>query len=249
VTSFFFFEGNNCSQEVVGTMPYHRGDGRTRHVNAKKVSWFENDEARSLLVKGLKKGAVIVLYDHPDAKTKDDFSVIEIKKDAPKKGVCIGTFERSMRAKDGAWELVYVRKNGLDGKVSHIVVSPKPRANAYPSDVIFYEGNNCKQGVKARFDSHSDNNVNCKKSDRCVNDEVRSVKLWSYGKSKFKITVYDNPDGKKNDDWTTIEVDTTKFVGKQCLKTFEKDIKMKGVKSNFHKDNGLDGKVSRIKIK
>lgn len=245
----FFYEGKNCTETVVGSAPYDAGDGRTQHIPAKERSWMKNDEARSMLIKGLRKGAVIAVYDDPEGRSGgDDFSVIQIKADAKDKGVCIGNFEQSFRSKDGAWEVVHFHKNGLDGKVSHVVVSPKFNEDAYPADIFFYEGNNCTQDIKAKLRSYSSHDINCKKSNNCDNDEIRSVLLMSYGKSRYTLKVFDHPDGKQNDDWSVLKVDTTKFVGSQCVKTFEKDRNLQGVEVDFHKDNGLDGKISRIEV-
>jgi hypothetical protein len=248
-----FFEGNNCTQNLTGSAPYDMGDERAININAKERSWIKNDEARSLLIRGLKKGTLIVVYDNPDAKENDDFAVVEILKDEPDKAVCIGSFEQSFKSKSGDWRITFVHHNGLDGKVSHVRVASKPGWRDYPNDVVFYEGNDCKQGIKARYKSHrgGEHHYNCKNSKSCTNDEVRSVKLYAFGRRHYGIWVYDDPDGSHSDDYTIVDVKPYRhggFVGDYCVKTFEKshNLDKSGIDVSFHKHNGLDGKVSRI---
>ena len=85
-------------------------------INTKKVSWFDNDEARSVLVQNAKAGDVLRVYDNPDGKTNDDWATIRIKKDI--KYLVIGTFEQTFE--NELYQIVFKRKNGLDGKISHV---------------------------------------------------------------------------------------------------------------------------------
>lgn len=105
--------------------------------------------------------------------------------------------------------------------------------------IIFYEGNWGTQDIVQTVDDGSKNFKPNK------NDEIRSLEIQVV-KVGCKIIVYDNPSGKTNDDWCVITVKkmTSSYIIGSFENTYEDDI----VKVEFHKKNGLDGKVSRIVI-
>jgi hypothetical protein len=293
----YFYEGNDCSQEIAGTLPYVFGgskggdgskvsggsdrppmlgkktfgggpaakpsatrggsaDAGTEIIKMKDVSWFQNDEARSVLLRTLKAGSTIVLSDNEDGSLKDDTSVIRVFKDRDK-GVCIGSFEHHTRAGDGAWETFPLKKNGLDGKVSRVKLGWGGSSGAIPPEIVFYEGNDCQQGVKGVYDASTRRDDKCKDTDRCANDEIRSVRIMGWGRKKFSLEVHDDPDanstdkkGNTKDDWTEIWVNDAANMkgGSTCIGSFEHNRNKDGVEVKYHKDNGLDGKISHIKI-
>jgi hypothetical protein len=112
---WLFFEGNHCSQNVVGSMwtPDH---GKFRD-NIKKLGWFVNDEARSVLINKGRKGQRLVVKDDPSGGNSDDYADMTIKKNF-NGAYCVGTFETNYE--DATVKIVYHRKNGLDGKVSYV---------------------------------------------------------------------------------------------------------------------------------
>lgn len=77
-----------------------------------------------------------------------------------------------------------------------------------------------------------------------INDRARSGRLS--GTAGRSVTVFDSPDGKTNDDYTVIEFKTT--VTGYYLDTFEKNYEDSNVKVTYVRKNGLDGKVSAIRI-
>ena len=81
----------------------------------------------------------------------------------------------------------------------------------------------------------------------CKNDTVRSMQLLGNFPRGFKVTVYDNPDGHHDDDWTSIVVKRDLVNARVLVGTFENDFENQDVKVNYHRKNGLDGKVSRIR--
>ena len=83
---------------------------------------------------------------------------------------------------------------------------------------------------------------NMKKVFKCPNDEARSISIC-YAIKGTKITVFDNPDLKKNDDWTTIEVEETL---NRCytIGTFEKTQRVGDLSVKYRYMSNLDGKVS-----
>lgn len=88
-----------------------------------KAAGCENDEARSLALRGVKKGTSIKLFDKPDSSKSDDWVEIEVLRDiALTERVVVGTFEKSYSDRDV--KVTSHPHNGLDGKVSHITIEP-----------------------------------------------------------------------------------------------------------------------------
>ncbi|MFN7963792.1 MAG: hypothetical protein U0002_21190 [Thermoanaerobaculia bacterium] len=77
------------------------------------------------------------------------------------------------------------------------------------------------------------------------NDTARSCILMDVGKGTV-ITVYDSPDAKTNDDYTTITA--LENIVELVISTFEQSFSNSQVVVTWTKNNGLDGKVSYIKI-
>ncbi len=158
-------------------------------------------------------------------------------------------------------QVVHHHHNGLDGKVSRITSSPGPKAKnyehkkwaeAFAPDLVFYEGNSCKQGIKAALHNHrpGKHSINCKKSKACDNDEIRSMRIYSFVRPHTDVIVYDHPEAETKDDWTKVSIGKPDFHGapSRCIKSFEKSHSSDGISVKFHKHNGLDGKISHIKI-
>ena len=115
--------------------------------------------------------------------------------------------------------------------------------------IVLYEGNGATQDIVCAFPAtHSTQKVNFKKSSNdCENDEARSAEL-SQVPAGTKITVYDSPDMKTNDDFTVITV-LNDIVDSLIIYSFEKSYSNYYVHVTYHRDNGLDGKVSSIVYK
>ena len=123
---YIFFEGNFCSENIAGSFWARGNRGIQDYVNAKQVSFFENDEARSVLIQGpIRKGEVLFLWDSPDGHSgRDDHTRIEVTRNMKLgEGYCVNTFERSYA--DSYVRVKYNRKNGLDGKVSLVANTPR----------------------------------------------------------------------------------------------------------------------------
>ncbi len=74
---------------------------------------------------------------------------------------------------------------------------------------------------------------------------ARSVSLFNVRVGAV-IRVYDDPKGKTSDDWTQIVV--KRSVQEICVKSFEHTYEDNDVKVTFHRNNGLDGKVSYCRV-
>ncbi|KAF5428089.1 Ricin-type beta-trefoil lectin domain-containing protein [Candidatus Methanophagaceae archaeon] len=114
--------------------------------------------------------------------------------------------------------------------------------------IWFYEGNHATQDLVCTVSTTSDKTCQLTGGGDdcdCDNDEARSAEL-RWVKPGTIIKVYDDPDGDIGDDWTEIKVKmlfTSKVIG-----TFEHSYANDYVEVTYHTHNGLDGKVSRIKI-
>jgi hypothetical protein len=123
-------------------------------------------------------------------------------------------------------------------------------------DLVFYEGNGCTQDIVFTYNSYRAANDNCKKNGACKgdNDEARSLRIGKSVKQGAKIVVFDSPDGKTDDDYTTIDIVNRSFLQPEgyCLRTFEQSFDNpsanSGIKVDHFRKNGLDGKVSRVRV-
>ena len=103
-----------CGEGHLATML----DVRGQCYNLKDSKVMKNDEAASLVLQNVRKGAKITIYDNPDGKTNDDWAVIEVLKTAS--SYTVNSFERSYE--DAHVRVTFHRKNGLKGKVSRVVI-------------------------------------------------------------------------------------------------------------------------------
>jgi len=104
-----FYEGNNATQNLVDFTDDRPG----QNFRPK-----QNDETRSMRLVNVRKGCVISVFDHPKAKTSDDYTVIRTKQFIDM--YVLGTYEQSYE--DAFVAVSHKHKNGLDGKVSRIKV-------------------------------------------------------------------------------------------------------------------------------
>ncbi|MET0406240.1 MAG: hypothetical protein ABW123_27730, partial [Cystobacter sp.] len=105
-----FYEGNGGSQDIIQSV---------EDVPEQDFRPVQNDEIRSAKLFNARVGAVIRVYDSPSGATNDDYCIITVKKSSPE--YTIGTFERSYE--DEYVNVAFIRKNGLDGKVSRIRIN------------------------------------------------------------------------------------------------------------------------------
>ncbi|NML40028.1 hypothetical protein HHL17_22695 [Chitinophaga sp. G-6-1-13] len=106
--------------------------------------------------------------------------------------------------------------------------------------IVFYEGNNGTQNIVQTVEDTAGQNFRPVK-----NDEIRSMKLYGVRRD-CQITVFDSPDGAMNDDFAIVNV--KKISPEYTVNTFERSYEDDTVVVSFIRNNGLDGKISRIKI-
>jgi len=106
--------------------------------------------------------------------------------------------------------------------------------------IVFYEGNNGSQNIVQTVEDTPGQNFRPVK-----NDEIRSCKLYGV-RPGCEITVFDSPDGSTSDDFSIINV--KRVSPEYTIDTFERSYEDEYVVVSFIRNNGLDGKISRIRI-
>jgi hypothetical protein len=130
----------------------------------------------------------------------------------------------------------------------------QPAYAQQPDDLIFYEGNGCSQDIVFTYNSFVRADDNCKKRGPCKgdNDEARSLRVLTSAKRGTQVRVYDSPDGRTDDDYAIINIlDPARFEENGlCLRSFqeERNDTGRGITLTYVPKNGLDGKVSRVKV-
>ncbi|HEX7153172.1 MAG TPA: phospholipase D-like domain-containing protein [Thermoanaerobaculia bacterium] len=123
---------------------------------------------------------------------------------------------------------------------------------AITSYLEFYEGNSGTQDAVCAFAATRLRSVEFYDPPfdgtdwRCNNDEARSVLLHDIAAgSVFRL--YDDPGGMyQDDDWT--EIIAKRAVSRKYIDSFEQAFEDDDVRVIHHRDNGLDGKVSRVEV-
>ena len=105
--------------------------------------------------------------------------------------------------------------------------------------IVFYEGNGGSQDIVTTF---SDNPGQDR---RVPNDEARSVKLLNVRVGTV-ISVFDAKNGSQNDDFCVIHV--KRSSPEYTVGTFERSYEDDDVLVSYGSKNGLDGKVSRVRV-
>lgn len=139
VDDLIFYEGNGCTQDIVFTYNSYQA----ANDNCKKSGSCngDNDEARSLrIAKSVNPRASIVLYDSPSGDATDDHTVIDVvnRQFMQPEWYCLRTFENTFSNPylNSGIQVDYFQKNGLDGKVSRVVVIPTGRPGTTTRPII-----------------------------------------------------------------------------------------------------------------
>ena len=106
--------------------------------------------------------------------------------------------------------------------------------------VVLYEGNGGSQDIVNTYDDAPGLNTRV-----TPNDEARSLKLLNV-RAGAVIIVYDSPDGALNDDYCVIRV--IRSQPEYTVGTFQRSYDDAYVSVSYARRNGLDGRVSRIRI-
>ena len=116
-------------------------------------------------------GRVLRLFDSPDGNREDDWTEIVVKRNASE--IRIASFERSFENDDV--QVIYHRNNGLDGKVSRLVIASSPTGPI----ADLHEGNNATQNLVCSIPIGQPQSYRFPNHAECDNDEARSATLYS----------------------------------------------------------------------
>ena len=111
--------------------------------------------------------------------------------------------------------------------------------------VRLFEGSNCSQNSVGEVDLDRYRSINFKDDRYLENDEARSVRLFDIEKGSI-IRLYDSPQGRTNDDWISIEA--RRDISNLCVANLERSTTSSGLRVTYHRNNGLNGKVSHIRV-
>ncbi|PSL44184.1 hypothetical protein CLV51_10649 [Chitinophaga niastensis] len=106
--------------------------------------------------------------------------------------------------------------------------------------IAFYEGNNATQNIVQTVEDYPGQDFR-----PVQNDEIRSAKIYDV-RPGCEIRVYDSPDGATNDDFCIVNV--KRPIPEYVIGTFERTYEDEFVRVTFIRNNGLDGKISRIRV-
>jgi len=215
----------------------------------------KNDVVSSMMIyPTTPKHMTIRLYDDPDADMHDDWTRIHIGDTNLSEPFCIKGFEHqtSEREAEKNITVTYYEKNGINGKVSHIKIGSSHQTYG-PYDVVAYEEKGCKGDIVAYFDSENSFDGKCGIGKRCAkNDAVSSLLLYPDISKHTTIRLYDDPDANMHDDWTRIHIGDTTLSEPFCITGLEHQTSEREAEKNitvtYYEKNGINGKVSHIKL-
>jgi phosphatidylserine/phosphatidylglycerophosphate/cardiolipin synthase-like enzyme len=234
------YEGNNATQDVVCPIAVHQNKTLRFYEPPLDGTDYrcDNDEARSILLHDIPAGRVFRFYDDPDRRYQDDdWTEIVVKRPVSRK--YLSTFEQSFE--DDDIRVMYHRNNGLDGKISSFEAQSAP----FGPIMDLYEGNNGSQNLVCSNVVTGPRTIDLTQDAHCNNDEARSMVLYDFPVDKV-IFVYDHSGGSHGDDWTLIVPKRT--IKYAVINTFQSSFENADMRVCHFPDNGLDGKVSRIRI-
>lgn len=106
--------------------------------------------------------------------------------------------------------------------------------------IVFFEGNNGTQNIVQTIEDNPGQNFK-----PVQNDTIRSAKIYSV-RPGCEIRVFDSDNGGTDDDFCIVNV--KRVVPEYVIDTFERSYEDEYVRVTFIRNNGLDGRVSRIKV-
>jgi len=236
------YEGDNATQNVV--CGFSSAIGHNWSMQDGERLGCENDEMRSLKIRGMKKGQRITFHDRPDGTRDDDFGVLNIDRDIPWDSPMVLTSLERAQYND-SFRYLYSGGNGLAGKVSQIRVEPAATPHGEAA-VILTRGNGGTQRISCTVGLTRSGFWNLKNERNCHNDDARSVNLMAASRGTV-ITLYDSPSGSTGDDYTRIRIKRDLLTVRN-VPTLEKNIEDEYIAVEHHHVNGLDGKVSAVRV-
>lgn len=239
---FYFYSKNNVDKTGDSVCVVPAGQDLDFSLPARGC---ENDEARSLELRGIAKGTRLSVYDSTGGNTSDDYTFVDVKRDIGiNESVKLGSFETNFENAD--IKVTHVRNNGLDGKISRISIGKTPAPGDFrDASVVFYEGNSATQNVVCTVNLATTRAFNF--SGDCDNDEARSAKVLK-AKAGSSFMVYGNKNMNENQGYARVDfisdITTPVVIG-----SFERSYDAGAYRViRGGPSNTLDGKVSSMRI-
>jgi hypothetical protein len=111
--------------------------------------------------------------------------------------------------------------------------------------LVFREGNRCSQDIVGETNYFPGQRLNLRRTHFWENEEARSLQLERV-RAGTVIRVFDDSGGSKDDDYAVITVKSN--TNRYCIRKFQTTSANSTVQVDYHRHNGLDGKVSYITI-
>ncbi|MGV5526445.1 hypothetical protein [Pseudomonas sp. XP1] len=244
------YEGNNLTQSLVCTFSTAFNRSINLQGSDQERLGCENDEMRSFSLSGVKKGTRITFFDSPSGDMQDDYAIVDIKRDIGRDKVLgINTFEQNVFDND-EYHMVWVKNNGLDGKVSRIKVETDVSGDYSDAKIVLYEAENGGQNNLCTIPLDRNYSFNFPGSQGCDNDEAVSARLLKAAKNTI-IQFYGNWNANTCDQGcstiTVLEnVDTPVTIPTFKISWTSPDGKVKVVRSDDSEQ--LEGKISSARI-
>ncbi|MCX4219219.1 MULTISPECIES: hypothetical protein [Pseudomonas] len=239
---FYFYSKNNVDKTGDSVCVVPAGQDLDFSLPARGC---ENDEARSLELRGIAKGTRLSVYDSSGGNTSDDYTFVDVKRDIGiNESVKLGSFEANFESAD--IKVTHVRNNGLDGKISRISIGKSPAPGDFrDASVVFYEGNSATENVVCTVNLATTRTFNF--SGDCDNDEARSAKVVK-AKGGSSFMVYGNKNVNENQGYARVDfisdITTPVIIG-----SFERSYDAGAYRViRGGPSNTLDGKVSSMRI-
>jgi hypothetical protein len=231
----YLHEGPNATraQDLVCVIPVRPG------VVNLSANGCENDEARSMSLSGVAKGTRIQLYDNASGNTQDDHMTVDIMRDIGiHERVVLPSFEADVS--NSHYRAVYNRNNGLNGKVSRVVIGKTP-TDFSDATVAFYEGNNASQNLDCVIPFNFQYTMKLSSRYGCSNDEIKSAKIIK-AKAGTSFTLTGSPEGGYSQGRVSVQImrDITSPI---VIPTFNSSYSNADVKVRNYKEP-VSGKVS-----
>ena len=196
----YFYEdlNTNKAQDAVCVIPTKQGNVSL------KANGCENDEAKSLTLSGVSKGTRITLFDSASGSTQDDHLIIDVKRDIGiRERVLLPNFQANYNNND--FKAVYLRNNGLNGKLSRITLGKTP-TDFSDASIAFYEGTNASQNLDCTVPFSSSHQIKMKSNGYgCSNDEIQSAKIVK-AKAGTSFTLTGHPGGDFKEGRTNVKI-------------------------------------------
>ncbi|HYH95032.1 reprolysin-like metallopeptidase [Hyalangium sp.] len=229
------YEGSGGTQDHVCVVSTATDDALD--FSAADPRFCDTDEAKSIRIFDTPAGRVLRFFDSPDGSRQDDWVEIRVKRAISEK--LIGTFESSFE--DDDVRVVYHRNNGLDGKVSRAEIA----SEASGPLVDLYESADGLQNLLCSVTASQPSSIDFSGPGDCDEDEAESVKLYDMPAGRV-VRLFDSPGGSRQDDW--VEIRVKRAFGEKLIGTLEGSFEDDDVRVVFHRNNELNGQVSRLEV-